>query len=180
MANRDALRDLQTRLAERMKAARNQERVEAWLAVECAGQGLLLPLAQAGEIFPTSALVKVPHTQPWFCGVANLRGALHGVVDLARFLGLRHQDQSAQELAREQSRLLALAPALGVNCALLVDRMAGLRNAGQLTRMPDEGTAHPHRPDFAGACWRDDAGRSWQEITLGALAANPRFLAIAA
>ena len=31
----------------------------------------------------------VPHTQPWFAGVANLRGGLHGVVDLALFLGLR-------------------------------------------------------------------------------------------
>jgi len=88
MANKQALRELQTRLAERMQAARTQPRGQSWLAVECRGHGLLLPLEQAGEIFALAPLLAVPHTQPWFAGVANLRGGLHGVVDLARFLGL--------------------------------------------------------------------------------------------
>ena len=87
MANREALRELQTRLAARMQAARSEQRGQSWLAVECRGHGLLLPLEQAGEIFPPAALMPVPHTRPWFIGVANLRGGLHGVVDLARFLG---------------------------------------------------------------------------------------------
>ena len=44
MANKQALRELQTRLAERMQAARTQPRRQSWLAVECRGQGFLLPL----------------------------------------------------------------------------------------------------------------------------------------
>ncbi len=176
MANREALRELQTRLAQRMQAARDEAPGLAWLAVECAGLGLLLPLQQSGEIFPVGAALAVPHTQPWFAGVANLRGALYGVVDLAVFLGLRGVP-AERDSHHEQARVLALAPTLGVNCALLVDRMAGLRNEQQLTRMAEPPGG---RPAFAAATWRDGAGREWQELDLAGLAGHPHFLAIAA
>ncbi|MCY7316016.1 MAG: chemotaxis protein CheW [Rubrivivax sp.] len=175
MANREALRQLQTRLAERLQAARTETRALSWLAVECAGHGLLMPLATAGEIFPAGALLAVPHTQPWFLGVANLRGGLHGVVDLAAFLGLRAP--LPRDAAREQARLLALNPELGSHSAVLVDRLAGLRSAGQLTA--DSGDGKP-RPAFAPAHWRDAEGRRWQEIDLAALSRHEQFLAITA
>jgi twitching motility protein PilI len=176
MANREALRELQSRLAERMQAARREQRVQSWLAVECRGQGLLLPLEQAGEIFPPTALLPVPHTQPWFIGVANLRGGLHGVVDLARFLGL--PDAPAGEAGREQSRLIVLGAALGLNCALYVDRLAGLRNAEQLQSDPD--LSPVPRPHFAAERLRDAQGRSWQALDLDALARDEQFLSIVA
>ena len=81
MANKQALRELQTRLAERLQQARSRADTARWLAVECAGQGLLLPLGEAGEIFPMGPVLAVPHTQPWFVGVANLRGRLLPVMD---------------------------------------------------------------------------------------------------
>lgn len=175
MANRDALRDLQSRLAERLQLARTEPRAAAWLALECAGLPVLVPLASAGEIFTPGVLRPVPHTRPWFLGVANLRGALHGVVDLAAFLGLRAP--LAPDAPREQARLLAFNPALGAQCAVLVDRLAGLRSADQMQpEAPDEGP----RPSFATARWRDADGRRWQEIDLGLLARSEPFLAIAA
>lgn len=173
MAKKEALRELQSRLAERLQAAKEQPEAAGWLAVECAGQGVLLPLAQAGEIFGLAALLPVPHTSPWFMGVANLRGRLHGVVDLAAFLGLR--DGATAELGREQSRLVAFNPALELNCALLVDRLAGLRNADQLRREPDAA----QRPAFAGSSFVDAAGRGWQELQLAVLAGDDAFLRIA-
>lgn len=178
MANREALRELQSRLAERLQAARTETRAVSWLAVECAGAGLLVPLATAGEIFPAGALLPVPHTRPWFLGVANLRGGLHGVVDLAAFLGLR--PPLARDVLREQARLLAFNPRLGSHCAVLVDRLAGLRSRQQLEPDTDAVDAAP-RPAFAaGGRWRDADGRVWQEIDLAALARHEQFLAIAA
>ena len=176
MANSEALRDLQTRLAERLQAAKTDAtRIASWLAVESAGQGLLFPLAGAGEIFSVPALLTVPHTTPWFVGVANLRGSLHGVVDMAAFLGLR-APRGAGDPVRPGSRLLALNANLGSHCALLVDGLAGLRNEEQLQPEADADVA---RPAFAGARWRDHSGRDWQEIDLVALATHPQFLAIA-
>jgi twitching motility protein PilI len=176
MANREALRELQTRLAERMQAARREQRGQSWLAVECRGHGFLLPLEQAGEIFPPSALMAVPHTQPWFVGVANLRGGLHGVVDLARFLGL---PEAGSEVGREQARLIALGASTGLNCALLVDRLAGLRSSEQLRAAPvsDDGVA---RPPFAGDVWLDPTQRAWQALDLARLAQDEHFLSIVA
>jgi twitching motility protein PilI len=178
MANREALRELQGRLATRMQAARTEAPVKSWLAVECAGQGLLFPLHEAGEIFAVGTVLPVPHTQPWCTGVANLRGGLHAVVDLARFLGLE-RGTPAPDGPRDGARLLALNPSLGVNCALLVDRLAGLRNADQMKLEPGDAPAPSERPGFAGARWRDEQGRVWQEIELAALAANEQFLGVA-
>ncbi|HSV70603.1 MAG TPA: chemotaxis protein CheW [Methylibium sp.] len=174
MARREALRELQSRLAERLQGARSQAETAAWLAVEAGGQGLLLPLGQAGEIFPLAPLVPVPHTLPWFLGVANLRGRLHGVVDLATFLGLRGAARG--EAVREQARLVAFNPALDCNCALLVDRLLGLRSQEQLRA--DQADDRP-RPAFAAQRLVDASGRRWQELQLAELAADEVFLRIA-
>jgi len=174
MAQKQALRELQSRLAERLRAASTQPRTQSWLAFECAGLGLLTPLPSAGEIFSVGTVLPVPHTQPWFMGVANLRGGLHGVVDLSAFLGLR--PPVAVDSLREQARIVAFNPSQGAHCAIIVDRLAGLRNPGQLTREATDGSA---RPAFVGPVWRDADGRAWQEIDLLVLARHEQFLAIA-
>jgi twitching motility protein PilI len=172
MANKEALRELQSRLAERLQAARTQQRGQAWLAVECGARGFLFPLREAGEIFALTPVQPVPHTHAWFLGVANLRGHLNGVVDLAAFLGVK-----AAEHGRDQAHLVGFNPALDINCALLVDRLAGLRDDKHLSPEPDD--AQP-RPAFVGQRFRDTTGRSWQELNLAALASNAAFLRITA
>jgi twitching motility protein PilI len=176
MANKEALRDLQNRLAQRMQQAREEKRAAAWLAVDVAGQGLLFPLQQAGEIFDVNAILPVPHTRPWFAGVANLRGGLHGVVDFAAFLGLRQR--AVGEPVRDGSHLIAFNPSLGLNCALLVDKLAGLRQRDELQAADDEQQDKSKRPAFAGGRWRDKNGNEWQEIQLAELASDGQFLAI--
>jgi twitching motility protein PilI len=86
MANREALRELQSRLASRLQAARAEGVQAGWLAIEAASSKYLFPLSQSGEIFPYAATQTVPYTQNWFLGVANLRGGLYGVVDLASYV----------------------------------------------------------------------------------------------
>jgi twitching motility protein PilI len=172
MANKDALRELQSRLSERLSAARTQQTGKSWLAVECGGRGFLFPLREAGEIFPMASVQAVPHAQSWFLGVANLRGHLHGVVDLARFLGVEGSDTG-----REQARLVGFNQQCNINCALLVERLSGLRSEDQLTAEKDDALA---RPAFVGARYRDAAGRLWQELNLLELAGNESFLKIAA
>jgi twitching motility protein PilI len=133
-------------------------------------------LQEAGEIFTPTAIVTVAHVQPWFLGVANLRGGLYGVVDLAGFLGVKNAER-AGEAARERAQLVAFGTALEINCALWVDRLAGLRSAAQLVAEAD---ALPSRPAFAGGRFRDADGRAWQEIRLAELARHAAFLGIAA
>ncbi len=175
MPSKDALRELQLRLANRLQAARERPRESGWLAVECAQVGVLLPLAQAGEIHAARQMSPVPHAKPWMVGVANLRGQLNTVVDLGSFLHLR--PPVAPGASRSGAQLVMLNPSLRVNAALLVDRLAGLRDSEQLERLPPAGGG---RPAFAGDAWRDAQGRVWQELDLAALVQDPQFLDVAA
>ena len=175
MANREALKELQTRLAARLQAARGEGvSVSSWLAVESAGRRFLLPLGQAGEIFPWGGVQAVPYTQPWFLGVANLRGTLTGVVDLAGLLG---GAEARPEQILAESSLLALNGALEVNAALLVDRLSGLRGmeAFAASEPPESGA-----PAYFGTTYIDAQGVRWQELDLAALSRDPAFLSIGA
>ena len=178
MSNKQALRELQQRLAQRMQAARDQTQVASWLAVECAGLGLLFSLKQAAEIFTPVPLKAVPYAQAWMAGVANLRGGLFTVVDLAVFLGLR--DGAAARADVGQTRLVSLNPELNINCALLVDRLVGLRGDEQLTLEAPAAAAAatPAQPKFAGPRMRVAAGQLWQQIDLEALVKHAQFLKV--
>ncbi len=174
MANREALRALQTRLAERLQLARTQGVAPSWLAVEAGGSKYLFPMGQAGEIFPWVATQAVPYTQSWFMGVANLRGGLFGVVDLASYVSGQTVAVKT-DFVRKESRLVTLNAALDINCALLIDRLVGLRKQEAFS---DFSAKTPDAPDFFGNQYVDDNGAVWQEINLQTLAQQVHFLTI--
>ena len=176
MANRQAIRELQTRLADRLQIARTQGVAPSWLAVEAGGQKYLFPMTQAGEIFPWVATQAVPYTQSWFSGVANLRGGLFGVVDLASYIS-GERTLPKTEFTLKESRLVALNSALDVNCVLLIDRLAGLRNQQAFSDFSEKAS---DAPDYFGNRYVDPSGQSWQEINLQLLAQQTHFLTISA
>jgi twitching motility protein PilI len=176
MANRQALKDLQVRLAERLQLARTQGIAPLWLAVEAGEKKYLFPLAQSGEIFPWGGIQPVSYTQAWFLGVANLRGGLYGVVDLASYVS-GSAPQSLSELTRADSRLVSLNNALEVNCVLLVDKLAGLRKQDAFI---DFSEREPDAPAFFGNQYVDLNGSRWQEINLQLLSQQVHFLTVAA
>lgn len=174
MANRDAIRELQTRLASRLQAARSEGVAVAWLAVKAGGGNFLFPLGQSGEIFPMSGVQVVPYARPWFQGVINIRGGLYGVVDFAGFL----QDSAGQartQPAAPESSVVTLNAALEVNCALQVDALAGLRGSEAFVSYEP---AAADAPDYFGNRFLDSAGEYWQEINLRTLSLSPQFLSI--
>ena len=176
MSNREALRELQTRLASRLQAARFEDVSVSWLAVKAGAANYLFPLAQSGEIFPLANLQPVPHARQWFMGVVNLRGGLYGVVDLAGFMGEGPTlDQTGQALLAPS--VITFNAALELNCALMVDSLAGLRKpeAFRDAAAPPEGS-----PDYFGNRFTDLNGERWQEINLQSLSQLPEFLSIGA
>ena len=178
MANKEALKALQQRLAERLKLARELPPTRNWLAVETAGHGFLLPLAHASEIFPTVPLQPVPHCQAWMLGIGNLRGQLHAVIDLAAFLGLPRPVRAARvPEGKASGNLVAMGNTLQINAALLVDRLLGIRRPDEVK--PVQGT-DARRPHFVVREWQDAQGRTWYELDLAALAADEVFLKVAA
>jgi len=176
MANREALRELQTRLASRLQAARSEGVSPSWLAVKAGDANCLFPLSQSGEIFPLTNIQVVPYTSPWFLGVVNLRGALYGIVDLASFMGDR-LSRSRGEQSLADSSVITFNLALELNCALLVDGLAGLRKRDAFTVAvaPPDGS-----PSYFGNLFTDLNGVQWQEINLQTLSQLSEFLSISA
>jgi len=183
MANREALRELQARLASRLQAAQSEGLSVAWLAVRAGGCQYLLPLGQSGEIFPLGQVQAVPYVKDWFRGVINVRGSLLGVVTLSAFVASEHAGGAAAAPAANpaapvsEASVVTLNELLEVNCALLVDSLAGLRgsDAFQSAEQPAADA-----PAYFGNCFIDAEGVRWQEINLRALAQLPRFLNISA
>ncbi len=179
MANRIALRELQTRLATRLQAAHDQNQSVSWLAVESGASHYLFPLTQAEEIFPRASIQSVPYAHGWFVGVANLRGGLFGVIDLARFIGDADTDTepkaapAATEPTASSMRMVTLNAALDVNCALLIDRLAGLRSVDSFQASHE---APQGSPDYFGHRYVDADAVHWQELNLQSLVHSPRFL----
>lgn len=176
MANREALRELQSRLASRLNAARTEGVSVSWLAVKVGDANYLFPLAQSGEIFPLGNVQFVPYSQPWFMGVVNLRGGLYGVVDLASFMA-GTPTRARIEQSQTESSVITFSAALELNCALMVSGLAGLRkrDAFSAEEKPSAGS-----PSYFGNLFVDVNGVRWQEINLQSLAQLPEFLSISA
>ena len=161
------LREFQEYLATRLNSAARGEISSALLGVQSGNHHWLLQLDEAGEILPMPPLSPVPLTHPWFAGMANIRGNLYSVIDFAAFRGEEPTPRTSH------ARLVLLGAKFGINSALLVHRMLGLRPADTFTPT-DEAGDHPWITSIA----TDAEGRKWQRLDVPALLADPRFMQI--
>jgi twitching motility protein PilI len=154
---RTRLRQYQVQLLERMQAARNNAGARVnQLGVQMGPERFLLDLTQVGEIVPVPSITVVPLTQPWYLGLANVRGNLISVIDLARY------QLNAETATGSDSRIITFANGLGFNCGLLVSRVYGLRHAAGM--------------EASGERLRDAEAIEWTPLDLAALVAETRFL----
>lgn len=171
MADSDTLRALQARLAEQLDVMSQEAgRETQWLAVKAANRNYLIPLAQAGEIFPWQTPLRLPYTQPWFLGVANLRGSLVGVIDVALFLG-HPAPKSGQRL--QQANIVTVHTSLEMNAGIVVDQLLGLRGLKSEWRETPALDTHPHLGKVG---YVDGDGVQWHELQLRSMVASQDFL----
>ncbi len=158
---RSRLRLSQVQLLERMQAAKSGATESGReLGVSIGGRLCLLDLTQISEIVPLQPVTPVPLTHDWYLGLANIRGQLTGIIDLARY-----RQQAAGDAAPSERRLITFAPGLGFNCALQVERVLGLRKLAGMQLV-------------AGDEFRDDEGQSWLRIDLAQLVQETRFVQV--
>jgi len=135
-----------------------------------AGNGnWLLKLDDAGEMLPLPEISGVPLTRPWYLGLANIRGVLASVVDFSAFAGGETTTRTPD------CRLLLIAERFQSFSGLVISRMLGLKNVQAMQPIEEKGS----RPWIAGA-YRDDEGRLWHELNMGALVAHEDFLHVGA
>jgi twitching motility protein PilI len=158
-------------------ASGTQERLEApglWRGIGYrAGNRLFVSaIDEINELLAVPPLTPVPGTRPWLLGVANVRGNLMPVVDMARFLF------SERTLHSERARLLVVRQG-GGSVALLVDEVFGQRTVDAQQRRGAEQEDDPRLSRFV-----DDRvdvdGQRLALFSMGKLVRAPDFRQAAA
>jgi len=129
-------------------------------------QPYLAPLAQIAEVLePAADLTAIPGTKPWLLGVANNRGTLLPIIDLAALMF------GATPVHRDTDQVVAVRQG-AVPCGLLVSEVVGIRHleaAARLSNLPSGlGALEP----FAESAFPVD-GRPVAVLALDRLLADP-------
>ncbi len=146
-----------------------RRRSDLWLglAFRVREQWCVAPREDVREILPTPPMSRVPGAKPWLLGVANVRGGILPVADVAQFLGQgRRVDAPAMRvLVVNSSRIPA---------GLLVDEVAGYRQFAvgdqRHERVAEAGALAPY---LLGAFEREE--RTWLALSLQKLVLSPEF-----
>lgn len=168
MARRTGLREYQISVAERLRTAATRATLSSRLGFQVGGANWFVALHQVSEVIPMPPFVPVPLTQPWFRGVANVRGNLYSIVDLSAFQG------GEPAAGGTDRRVILVSDKLVGGAGILVSRMLGLRNPEHFTAAERPADA----PPWLGAVFRDAAGAAWHELDLSRLAKERRFLEV--
>jgi len=167
VAKQISLREFQQGLAQRLREAQAEAEPTSRLGVQAGSGNWLLKLDDAGEMLPLPEISGVPLTKPWYLGLANIRGVLSSVVDFAGFAGGELTTRTPD------CRLLLIAERFHAFSGLVISRMLGLKNVQ--TMQPAQ---EPATRSWIAAVYRDDEGRVWQELDIGALVAHEEFLTV--
>lgn len=140
------------------------------LGVRIANQDYLVSLGDISEVLPMPEIMSVPLTHAWFMGMANVRGNLYALTDLAGYIG------QPQAVITSESRVLLAHVRFGINAGLLVDRLIGLRNVEEMKvqKVPAE------KPEWQVKSYKDANGHEWTELDLGLLLGQKDFMQVAA
>ena len=74
MARKVGLREFQIQVAERLRTAATRKTLSSKLGFQIGSSNWFVALEQVSEVIPVPQPMAVPLTQPWFRGVANVRG----------------------------------------------------------------------------------------------------------
>ncbi len=149
------------------------EAVEYWRGVGfiLAGKRYVATMSDVGEILTSPKLTPVPGVKHWVQGVANVRGRLVPIMDLASFLGGRVSSQRTQRtLIIEKGDLLN---------GLIVDAVLGMQHfpMDSIQEPSSADVADKATPFISGVFQRD--GEQWPIFSFDALAKNEHYMDIA-
>ena len=139
------------------------------LGVRIGAVDWLVALGDISEVLPVPDIMHVPLTHSWFMGMANVRGNLYALTDLAGFLG------HPPTVVTSESRVLLAHGRFGINAGLLVDRLIGLRNLEDMQVQEDVG----EKPAWQLQRYTDN-NQNWDELDLEVLLGQKDFMQVAA
>lgn len=153
---------------------KQEEAVELFSGIgfTLAGQQYVAPMGEVVEILDVPRFTPVPGVRAFMLGVANVRGRLLPITDLALFFGLPRPAGNLRErrvLVIDQGKLFS---------GLIVDDVLGMQYFSVDSHMPEpEESTAAVKPFLRGAYQRSD--EVWNVFSTLALAENEQFLDVA-
>lgn len=163
MSKRLNLREFQQGLIDRLQATDTAGARVSTLGILIAGRNWLVEMEDIAEVLPLPPLTPVPYAKPWFRGVANIRGNLYGVIDLAAY---EHSGVASGDV---HNRVLLIAGKYAINAALLVDAVLGLRDARAWRHSEGIGKQIEYY---------DEHGATWHKLDVRDLVEQAEFMQI--
>lgn len=132
------------------------------------GSYLVAPMGEVSEMLEIPSYTHLPGVQSWVRGVANVRGRLLPLFDLAAFFGERLTS------GRKQRRILVLETET-LYAGLMVDQVFGMQHFPMDEYREDKGPiADALKPFATGSYPQND--RQWSLFRPALLAEDPRFI----
>lgn len=166
----DLLAALDARLQATAAAGATSEAQDVWIGLgyRVAGQQMVTPRADVREVLTPPEYTRVPGAKPWLLGIANVRGDLLPLIDLARLLG-------GEPTGIQRGTRVLVYNADEVPAGFLVDEVAGFRRFSPQDQrhelVPPDGD--PLNPYLLGAFVRE--GQLWMAMSLSKLVTSPVF-----
>ncbi len=138
------------------------------IVFEIGGQRLVAPMGEISEVLVMPEYTSIPLVQPWLLGIANVRGRLLPLTDLAQFLQIPSYQQKSQ-------RKVIVIDYNTVFSGLLVDKVLGIE---QFTRSQYRAEAierdSPFAPYNHGKFFKDE--QDWFVFMPSLLARDSRYI----
>ena len=168
MSKQSQLREYQTSILARLENAKKAgaESSAGYLGVVIGSKSVLVSLQEISETLPVAEIHPVPIVKPWFLGVANVRGVLYAINDLAQLMETKFTSISSN------TRLLLISDTVSTNVAFVVERMIGLRN---LNEMKLHDMAVEESPCLKMQTYQDDENRIWHMLDCDKLVRSKDF-----
>lgn len=172
MAKTSNLREFQEAILQKLKEATSQGAAESTsrLGVMVGEYRLLINLTAVTEVLPVPTLQSVPLTQPWFLGVANVRGNLYNITDLLQFIGKPALPKTIH------SRILLLNSLNTTQTALVVTSLVGLRNIESMKVKQKADIERGLLDLFIKQVYEDENQQTWEELNIEALVQHQDFI----
>ena len=150
--------------------AATEQEVNRWsgIAFEMMGQYFVAPLGEVSEVIYPPKYTSVPNTQNWVVGLANIRGRLLSVSDLAHYI-------SGKKSQNLQTQKVMCISHNDHYVGLVVDQVLGIQHFNKKSFFSQHEALDENLKDYCQGYFHQHNQR-WNIFLFSELLKNPKYL----
>lgn len=148
----------------------NENEVNRWsgIAFEMMGQYFVAPLGEVSEVIYPPKYTPVPNTHPWMRGVANIRGRLLSVSDLAYYV-------SGQRSLSSPSQKVLCISHNDQYIGLIVDQVLGIQHFNKKSFFSENKNLEKKLKTYCQGYFQQH-NRAWNIFLFSQLLSDPKYM----